>query len=88
MGEKKIEKLIKSRKSNYKKKSIKLIKILKKLIGSSGFGFISLKPKKLNWTQTEKTGKKQSQTKKNRTKPGKTESNQKTSQISLNRFLS
>jgi hypothetical protein len=48
MGEKKIEKLIKSRKSNYKKKSIKLIKILKKLIGSSGFGFISLKPKKLN----------------------------------------
>ena len=41
------------KKSNRKKKPIKLIKIFKK-INWFGFGFISLKPKKLNWTQTEK----------------------------------
>jgi hypothetical protein len=67
---KKIKKLIKLRKLEKKitkkteswKKPVKLIKILKKPTGSVqfGFGFISLKPKKPNWTQTEK---------KNRDKP-------------------
>jgi hypothetical protein len=46
------------KKLNYKKKPIKLIKILKKPTGSVRFWFISLKPKKPNRTQTEKTGKK------------------------------
>jgi hypothetical protein len=51
------------------------MKILKKPTGSIRFGFISLKPKKPNRTQTEKNeqiGKKLSQTKKpiqNRAKP-------------------
>jgi hypothetical protein len=42
------------KKPNREKKSIKPITILKKLTGSVRFGFISLKPKKLNRTQTEK----------------------------------
>jgi len=48
------------------KKTIKPIKILKKPTSSVRFGsgFISLKPKKPNWTQTGKNQKKQSQIKK------------------------
>jgi len=57
------------------------MKILKKPTGSIRFGFISLKPKKPNRTQTEK----------NWANRKKTEPNQKTdpkpSQTGLNRFL-
>jgi hypothetical protein len=58
----------------------KPIKILKKPTGSVrfGFDFISLKLKKPNWTQTEKTR----ANRKNRVKPTKP------SQTGLNRFLS
>jgi hypothetical protein len=85
MGEKKIKKLIKSRKSNCKKKLIKLIKILKKPIGSVQFWFykpetekIELNPNRKNRKKTESNKKKPSQTE-------KTESNQK---IEPNRFES
>jgi hypothetical protein len=55
---------------------------VKKIEKTDRFGFISLKLKKLNPTQTKKTRKKTIQTEKNRAKP------EKTSQTSLNRFLS
>jgi hypothetical protein len=61
-----------------KKKPIKSNKILKKPTGSVrfGFGFISLKPKKPNQTQTKKKlEKKPSQTRKNQAKTQKTEPN-------------
>jgi len=76
MGEKKIEKLIKSIKSNYKKKSIKLIKILKKPIGSVRFWFYKpetekteLNPNRKNRKKTESNKKK---TEPNREKPSQT----------------
>jgi hypothetical protein len=76
MGEKKIEKLIKSRKSNYKKKLIKLIKILKKPIGSVRFRFYKpetekteLNPNRKNRKKTESNKKK---TEPNREKPSQT----------------
>jgi hypothetical protein len=62
----------------------KPIKILKKPIGSVrfGFGFISLKPKKPNPTQTEPNWKNQAELK----KPSQTGKNR--AKIDLNRFLS
>ena len=76
------------KKLNRKKKSIKPIKILKKLAGSIRFRFYKPKAEKTepNRTQTEKnpsqTGKKPSQTKKTEPKQ------KKPSQTGLNRFLS